>query len=256
MLLVSIYVDFDQWGRMGNRMFQYAFGYILANEKKTKLYSTGLPNFNIQPSILDRLPQDAIYTRSFGDNYVDLDLLLNTDKDIVVNSFVQKTKYYLPYREELRNLFGIKTYPTIDDGLVLHIRETDYIQINQFLGYEFYKELISFSGFKNIVIVTDNSECETVKKLLNDGCTLYSKGVVKDFSTTNDSRAMNDFNYLVSSNNIALSQSSFSWWAAFLGAHSKVIFPFKQQGGQWLLNPGHDNSDLYLDTISSIKFVK
>lgn len=252
---MNVFVEFDPWGRMGNRMFQYAFAYILANKRNTCLFSSGLPNFNIPDTLKRATPVNPIYTRSFGDNFIDFNVLGTTQRDVVVNSFVQKSEYYLPYRNELRNIFNIKPYTVKDDKLVVHIRETDYVQINQFLGYEYYRSLIDYSGFKDVVIVTDNSECDTVKRLLKDGCRLNSEGIVKNFSTTNDARAMSDFDTLLNSDNIAVSQSSFSWWAAFLGEHTNIVFPFKKSGGQWLLEPGPDNSDLFFKSPASVKFV-
>ena len=47
------------------------------------------------------------------------------------------------YRDLLRDVFTIKELDTINkDYLVVHVRETDYTQIDTFLGYDFYKSLI------------------------------------------------------------------------------------------------------------------
>ena len=244
---MSVYIKYDEWGRMGNRMFQYAFGYILAKQKGVKLYHKGLPNFNITPSILGVNPVNAIYTRFYGDNYVDMKELLSTDRDIIVDSFVQKAEYYKPFKQELKNVFNVKPFKCNNDKLIMHVRETDYKLINQFLGYKVYKQILDKTGFKTATIVTDNSECDTVKQLIADGCTLNSKGVVNSFNTTSDARAMNDFDTLLQSANIVLSQSSFSWWAAFLGEHDKIIFPGVKNIGQWKVNPGKDDTDLWLN---------
>ena len=247
MLLVSVYVKYDEWGRMGNRMFQLAFGYLLAKQKGVKLYHKGLPNFEITPSVLGVNPVNPIYTRSYGDNRVDMNELLTTDRDIIVDSFVQKSYYYTPYRQELRNFFNIRPHTISKDKLIIHIRETDYNLINKFLGYRVYKQVLDASGFLSATIVTDNSECETVKKLIAEGCRLNSKGIVKEFNHNSDARAMNDFDTLLQSANIALSHSSFSWWAAFLGEHDMIIIPGVVGAGQWRLNPGADDTDLFLE---------
>jgi len=249
---MSVFIQYDEWGRMGNRMFQLAFGYILAKQKGVKLYHTGLPNFEIRPSVLGVTPVNAIYTRSYGDNYVDMGELLETNRDIVINSFVQKAEYYTPYKQELKKFFNILPCTINKDKLIMHIRETDYQMINQFLGYEIYKQILEKSGFKTATIITDNSECETVMKLLADGCVLNSEGVVKEFNTVSDARAMNDFDTLLQSANIALSQSSFSWWAAFLGEHDKIIFPSVWNKGQWKANPGKDDINLWLRDTNCI----
>jgi len=245
---MSVYVQYDEWGRMGNRMFQLAFGYILAKRKGVKLYHSGLPNFEISPSILSVNPVNAIYTKSYGNNYVDMDELLSTDRDIVVNSFVQKAEYYIKHRNELKNFFNIRPFTNNKDKLILHIRESDYTLIQKaFLGYDFYKKIIINYGFKDVIIITDNSNCDAVKRLVSEGCRLNSEGEIKKFEHVSDARSMNDFQTLLEGENIALSQSSFSWWAAFLGEHKIIIFPFKKDGGMWPMNVHKDDVDLYFD---------
>ena len=148
---MSIFIQYDNWGRVGNRMFQLAFGYLLAKQKNVKLYHTGLPNFDIHPSVLGVNPVDPIYTRSYGDNYVDMCELLETNRDIVVDSFVQKAEYYTPFKQDLKTFFNVRPFTINNDKLVIHIRETDYKLINQFLGYKVYRQLIDKSGFKNVI---------------------------------------------------------------------------------------------------------
>jgi len=255
MLLVSVYVQFDPWGRMGNRMFQYAFGYILARQKQCSLFTEGLPNFNIQNNSKP-LPEDSIRTSSFGKNYVSVEELLNTDKDIIVDSFVQKASYYTSHHEILRKAFYVQENKQYTDNqLVVHIRETDYNNINCFLGYELYKHLINQSGFTDIVIVTDNSNSKTVQKLIAEGCRLHTPGCVDKFEHISDDRGMSDFNFLLYSKNIGISQSSFSWWAAFLGIHNKIFFPFLKQKGMWKLTPDVDDIDLFFTFNKSYKVI-
>ena len=223
---MSVFVDFDQWGRMGNRMFQYAFGYLLAKDKKTVLYSKGLPNFRIRGNTTGS-PRNIICTRTYGNNLVNYKELvdLGPDNDIIVNSYLQRADYYTSRRFELQNLFMQPAgLPINGDSLVVHIRETDYKDIGIFLGYDFYKQAIKDSKFTKVLLVTDNSNCDTIKRLIADGCALYSEGYVDKFDHTCDNRSWQDFLCLLFSENILLSQSSFSWWAAFLGNHKKIIF--------------------------------
>lgn len=231
---------------MGNRMFQYAFGYLLAKQKNVPLHTEGLPNFNIPPTPYSVIESPYIETIRYGNNYVNYEELLKYDKSIVVNSFVQKAIYYKNYRDELRKIFNINLKTTINTNkLVLHIRETDYKDIDCFLGYDVYKQIISQTGFSEVIIVTDNSNCETVQLLLKDGCILNTEGYVSRFDPVSDDRAMNDFYTLLYSENVAISQSSFSWWAAFLGFHKNVYFPYTAEKGIWKISPEKDDIDLF-----------
>lgn len=242
---MSIQVDFDPWSRLGNRMFQYAFGYILSILKNEPLFSDGIPNFNIKKTT--GFISNPIYTKSYGDHYVDLHELLTTKRDIVVNSFVQKSNYYIPYRQTLRQKFNVNHLPVINQNkLVVHIRETDYIQTGTFLGYDYYRNEIKQTRFKDVIITTDNSECETVQRLLSEGCTLNTVGQVNSFQHGCDERGMADFFTLLQSENILISQSSFSWWAAFLGKHKAVFFP-TNVNGMWKIQPQKDDIDLYFN---------
>lgn len=258
---MRVIVDYIEGSRMGNRMFQYAFGYILAKQKGCELYHHELMNLGIghrMPDIGDL--HDPVYTRAFGDQYVDMDALLNHEGDIIVNSFVQQSRYYTDHRDELRHQFRIAQdlKPFNPGGLTLHIREGDYTLVNAFLGYDFYEALIESANieFKYVVIVTDNAECDTVKRLVEKGCMLYSEGACDVFQTQCDSRAIKDLEALICSERLAISQSSFSWWAAFLGDHKEIIFPYKVGMDWWPVAPCSKDIDLYFDfDDNSTKFI-
>tara|TARA_R100000664_G_C2757812_1_gene146252 strand:+ start:1004 stop:1783 length:780 start_codon:yes stop_codon:yes gene_type:complete len=253
----NVYVKFDPAARMGNRMFQYAFGYLLAEERKCNLIHDELPNFDI-PSKLEQLytTKGVTNTRSIGDQKVNFKDLVNNENAIIVDSYLQRAEYYVKDREKLRTLFKIKKHQSINkDKLVVHVRETDYQQVNCFLGFNFYLKMIKDSGFSDILLVTDNSYCETVEKLVAEGCELVSEGYVNKFEFHSNQRSMNDWITLLLSENIALSQSSFSWWAAFLGFHKKIIFPYSKNVNMWPVNPKGDEQDLFFDfQNSSVKY--
>jgi len=259
MLLVNVIVQYNPYGRMGNRMFQYAFGYILAKKGEKALVHDALPNFGITANNSQVRAYDPVIKtlETWGENDADVDLLINHKGSIVINSNVQKSKHYIDHKDILRDAFNIKELDTINkDYLVVHVRETDYIQIDKFLGYDFYKSLIDDSGFTKIKIVTDNSDCDTVKKLASDGCELVTEGYVDKFEFHSNKRSISDFKTLLYSENIALSQSSFSWMAAFLGYHKKIIFPFSTKVDMWPIEPGKDDVDLFFDfNNTSAKYI-
>ena len=195
---------------------------------------------------------------SIGEQYFDFSVLENFDGDVIIDSWVQKSQYYTDHRAFLRDVFGIRDLEPINkDALVLHVRGTDYNQLGHFLGYQFYKNLIQYSEFTKIKIVTDDPECETVIKLVQEGCELVTSGV-SEFSVSGDRSALDDFKTLLYSENIAISQSSFSWWAAFLGYHKKIIFPYTTTSGKamWPLAPQRDDADLFFDFNNiSVKYI-
>lgn len=246
---MRVVVNYVPGGRLGNRMFQYAFGYILSKIYSCELVcNEALPNFNIESTPYTSLNSNIIRTRDYGDQSFDINNIKRFDGDIVVDSFLQKSIYYLNYREELREVFGVvKQQPINEDALVLHIRETDYTTLGVFLGYNYYKKLIDSYGFSHVKIVTDNPYSECVSQLVRDGCQLLTSSAVTEFMTHGDESVMKDFKTLLYSDNIGISQSSFAWWAAFLGYHKKIIFPFKNDIHWWKITPNHDDVDLYFN---------
>ena len=66
---------------------------------------------------------------------------------------------------------------------------------------------------------------------------------------------MVDFKTLLTSENIAISQSSFSWWAEFLGTHKNIFFPYTEQHGMWKLIPGQDDIDLFYTSPETKKII-
>ena len=255
---MRVIVEFDMYSRLGNRMFQYAFGYLLAKKYNCNLYCKGdLPNFGIKGNSnfvnfdnqIENTSDQIIYTRHGGAQYFDFNALENFDGDVVVNSWLQKADYYTEHRELLRELFDIqKLEPVNKDCLVLHVRGGDYITIGCHLDYRFYKRLIDHTKFTKVAIVTDDPNCDTVRRLVNDGCQVLTPEPAP-FNVNGDVNAMNDLKTLLYSENIAISQSSFAWWAAFLGYHKKVIIPFSTDLDtlMWHIDPQQDDIDLCYD---------
>lgn len=248
---MNVIVQYDPYNRVGNRMFQYAFSLLLAKKYNCKLYcNEGLPNFSILPTPINNLQSSILTTRSIGNHYFNFNVLNDFDGDIIMNSWAQKAHYYTNSRDFLRNVFGIRDLDPINkDALVLHVRGTDYNELEYFLGYEFYRDLINSTSFKKIKIVTDDPKCETVDKLVREGCELLTSGSRAEFNVNGNRQAMDDFKTLLYSENIAISQSSFAWWPAFLGPHEKVIFPYSSTREKqiWPLSPEKDDIDLFFD---------
>jgi len=78
----KVIVIYDDYCRMGNRMFAYAFGKILAEAKAAEFYALPLPNFpetlNEKHPQLIKSCRNVLYTReTYGNNWVDYQALIN-----------------------------------------------------------------------------------------------------------------------------------------------------------------------------------
>ena len=131
--------------------------------------------------------------------------------------YVQDPKYFDKYRHHIKGIFGQDIVHI--DQVAIHVRRGDYVDnpfyVNLFeTGYyeramdEFYK--------KDFIVFSDDIEwCK--KQNIFKGC---------EFSEGNDE--ITDLNLMAGCNGLIMANSSFSWWAAYLGAgnqYKKVIAP-------------------------------
>lgn len=253
MLLVipdPVIVQYDPASRTGNRMFMYAFGLTLALRRGSSFFHDAIPEMNIpckswsKAANIAPIKGEYLCTRWMGDHHVDPGIW-SYQGPIIVNSFLQKKSYFIEHQQFLRNRFTMVPGTSINgDKLIAHYRGTDYHSIGCHLDYSTYRKSIDASGFSNVTIVTDDPKAETVQKLIADGCQLSAD------------TAKGDLNLLLNSENILISHSSYSWWAAFLGNHKKVIIPFMHnRKTMWPINPGKDDIDLVLDMPEWVKYV-
>jgi len=233
---------------MGNRMFQYAFGKILSFKKQELLYCPPLyvfknikeENINIPPGF------NILYTRQFGDHFIDINILLNTKKSIVVNSFLQKIEYYKDSIDILRECFKIDNNIKVDENeLVIHIRDGDYRMGNVHIRDQTYINILEKISPSKISIVTDNINTDFIKYMTKNGAKLITLSNDTNVGEGFNQHEMYDFLYMLNSNQLLISQSTYSWWAAFLGFQKKIYVPYDTKNkGMWEINPGSNDVDL------------
>ena len=73
--------------------------------------------------------------------------------------------------------------------------------------------------------------------------TIYSKSILEDFT------------YIKNAGTALISQSTFAWWAVFLGNPHEIYFPFTQTNKMWKETPTRDDIDLFFNTTKSYKIV-
>ena len=224
---------------LGNKMFINALAYIISLKTGKELFTTPIEFFsntkkNISPDIIN----NPLFTRQYGDQNINLSEVLNHEGDIIINSFVQRQEYYSAYRTELRNFF----YEASEGGerhnkTVLYIRNGDYKGIGVYLGLENYYKILDSIDFTNLTIVTEHVDRDVEQIAQKYNADIFSKNIFEDFL------------FIKNANNVIMSQSTFSWWAAFIGEPKKVYVPLSIKGvskGWWYTNPNEDDIDLSL----------
>jgi hypothetical protein len=245
-------------GRTGNRLFQYALGLILAKDKNAFFNAEPIPyfeNIKIQPFVPNDL--ETYRTSTHGYQFYDYNFLLNLKQNIIIDTYVQKNDILLQNQDFIKEQFKVKNTLSAlpeDDELVIHIRDTDYKNIGAYLGDNFYRNFIQQTSFTKITIVTDSIQSPLIQEFAASGCKIFTKQQCENWSYPYFSEnEIDDFNYMLHSKHLLTSQSTFSWWAAFLGAHKTIFMPFlKDSKGMWKLTPEKDDIDLFFEPAIKI----
>ena len=244
--------------RVGNNLFQVAAGASLAYKHKVD-YAVCVPNFilpdgsdlenyieqykkNIfrKVSFVKEIPKDVNEYCQSGFHFTPIEY----KNKICLRGYFQSEKYF--EKDYIRDLFSIdnstlqyinKKYGELfrDEINSLHIRRGDYLKRPQrqpICSLRYYKSAINLlGGNKRYLVLSDDIEW----------CKKHFKGNNFFFSEKED--PIVDLYLQTMCNNNIISNSSFSWWGAWLNSNSqkKVIAP-KQWFGKQMNN--WDMSDL------------
>jgi hypothetical protein len=226
------------------------WGRIIAEHKKFKLSyveNPGEVKFSrlqeIFPNVV--LIDGEVNTNNvifFGPDlqYIDLEAAYNHIGGIHLYGYWQKYYYYLPYRDKIREWFKYddNSYAKPDaDDIVIHIR-------GKYSAGNVVELLVPIPLFVETVKKLDYKNCILVTNEVTPGLLKSFEGVrnVKIQSGTQ----MEDFTFMKHAKRLIMSQSTFSWWAMFLGNPDKVYVPLsiRNYPCAWKMFPAKEDIDL------------
>ena len=195
----GITVDFI--GRTGNNMFQYAYARCLAEQINVPYLfhnvPTELKNFNLKESSEQRREsyKQPPLGHPYYQTYANLDILLNNQ---------EKIKGWFPCSEDGINLLEKLGFPPI-----FHVRGGDYQDQSWQIDAKYYSRAATICS--NPLVVTDDIP--------------YSRRLLKGIKYIDIVSTDKDFSTLYHSKKLVCSNSTYCWWAAFLGNHEHVYSP-------------------------------
>lgn len=236
-------------GRLGNQMFQYAFGYALSKKLNTKFYldetnssASELKSFfalnNYPKSFYIKLYE--VYTKIFNKNKKIIEVShgdpfssFKIDKNGFYKGYFQSEYYFQKYIEQVKSEFKIKSahiisvrnYLNIQNTkplIAIHVRRTDYIQHgSESLGGE--NLTLPMAYYKNSL-----GKIETLEKYNLVFITDDENYVLDNFKNFNpiissSKSPIIDFQVLLEAEIVIVANSSFSWWGAFLNNKARRI---------------------------------
>lgn len=242
-------------GHLGNNLFQYALGRVLAEELDLALdcvapgarpafgrveeasgirdrlwtLTDAFSDVRLQVPGRDiRVPQ---YRQVMGEQLhwnghgLNLDWLLRhgADRRIVLRGYFQRSEYYLPWRERIRGWLRLpRVAGEIEPGpgdIVLHLRRSyDMRVLGRQITLRYYEEILEGHAFERIFVCGLGLDAETRARLARFNPIWL------------DLDAVATLRLLQAASQIAIANSTFSWWGAWLSDATRIFFPRPVRG--------------------------
>lgn len=248
-------------GGLGNNMFQYSLGRILAEEKNYNLSVENIANLQKYfPNISEITTNNTVSGEMLELGYssteqtvqhVNMKAALDHKGPIHVNGFFQKYEYYTKHLNKIRKWFEYDHSNFLkpkQNDLVIHYRLTDYVTLNWHLPPEAFLQTIEKNNIKydTCYLITDQPNHPLIAPL--------SK--IKNIVIINQ-EPLADFTLLKYAKQLIISHSTFSWWASFLGDQEWVYIPmYNSSNSIWKTVPIEiDDVNLIYDCKKYIKQV-
>jgi hypothetical protein len=230
-------ISIEYKGRLGNNIYQYCFGRILAKKFNTGLSCESLP-FKNTIGFGGNSHQNTV---NLSGHVVDIESLdPNVNYNLV--GYYQRYEYYKDHKNE------IKEWLEIDEGyrkpgendLVVHVRggdlyrwkRSDEVHSQQIpISVQQYLSIINTIKFEKIFYVTEFIDDEITQKL----------NQIVPGEIINQS-VLEDFYFISKAKKIIMSHSSLAWWASWVSDASEIHCPLI---GFW--HPNSNRNDV--DTI-------
>ena len=248
-------VEVRFFGHLGNNLFQYALGRVLAEELGHALLCVaplarpGFDRVEQASGIADqlsglaghfadvplRLPgREVLFPQlrlvlgeqpEWHGHGINLARVLRTGhgQRIVLRGYFQRSEYYLPYRERIRRWFHL---PAVDGELrpgprdiVVHLRRSyDMRVLDRMLSLRYYEQALEAASFDRVLVCGLGLDAATRALLAR-----YRPEYL-------ELDALATLRLLQRANNIVLANSTFSWWGAWLSDAEHIWFPRPVRG--------------------------
>jgi hypothetical protein len=254
-------------GQFGNQLFQYCFARIVAcrtglgftppdaflTKNGKPVVWSGTPLFQLARCGGELRRRGADLLIAAGNHY-DLDTLGHDVRRVRIRTgYFQRYELYRPYKEQIRTdwlRLQVPLIATDPEAVYVHVRRADYVpgvgNPNDPRRHalattidEYAACLKHFDDAKRLVLCTDDPHDPFLHEFHRLGLPFSLSGGTWD----------QDLLLLLSADNLLICQSTYSWWAGFLGRARKIVCPlsrgtlwwFGATEGQGPTKPDHPN---------------
>jgi hypothetical protein len=231
----------ELYGRTGNNMFQVAAAIALAKRHNTSAYFIGNHSHLRGFKLKGISPTTSKSKKIFQEKMFSYDHSFESiGENSHLDGYFQSEKYFISAEDEIRKCFAFNhevvdearnqekgKYKRFFDGekaTALHVRRTDYLNypnIYPEFSVQYYNECIDRIKERGTVLIfSDDIEW----------CRNNLSHISSEFVEMQPMPSM----YLMSNcANVIMANSTFSWWASWLGRPETVIYPKRWFGKKW-----------------------
>ena len=228
-------------GNLGNNLFQYCFGGILAQRLGYRLVADPIPGFPGTAVAVPgaEYPQAPVLT--LRGQRPDLGFLQEARPEyrVLLTGYFQRSEYYAGHAASIRNWLAVPPLPGNDIGpgdVVLGIRRgRDYIPRHG-LPISYYEAALARVSHERVFICTNEPDDPFI-----DHFRRKYRAVVRPPG------ALDNLQFIKRFDKIVISNSTFLWWAAFLSDAREIVFPRPANGFWSAADPLSRNIALEVD---------
>lgn len=208
-------------GRLGNQLFMYASGRIIAEEMGYELSADSIDGFEgTNEKVGGRKYEKPVQILRPRDNPNVAEIIADkTPRKIILKSYMQHYENIRDRSEEVRKWFRLPEGKKADsNSVVVQVRLGDFVKLGWAPSIDYYTRIIdeNFTD-KKIIVMTDEPCSPHLSELSRYDPEFYS-GSPQD-----------QFRFATTASNLIIGTSTFSWWAAFL-SNAKVVAPIMKRG--------------------------
>lgn len=229
-------ITIESSGRLGNKLNYFITGMYIHEMKDMYFVPERINGFDKTYDVKDGI---RIENQTRISSFIDRSLfsnIKNMQVGFIVDNMIDKY--------EMIKDIDIKRYLTIEneesykipekDELVIHIRLGDYFHVGggAVIDKQNYINIINMENPTKCTILTDSPDSDYIKTFVDIGCHI------------NRGSELEDFVYIKNAKKICISNSTFSWTAAYISDAEKIYWPISSNKWPYYQNPGINDADM------------
>lgn len=198
-------------------------GRILAEKLGMRLRCSPLPGFRNTYDVVDgdvHLGPELVLS---GNVIPFADLTQDTSpKRIILDGFFQRAEYYRPFERSIKHwlAFDPAHQPRHRPDIFVHVRRTDYVEAGWALPFAYYEQALNllWSPGLQVTIGTDDPDDPFLRNFRPWAPRIFDGSDIEQLAL------------MAAAHRLVMSQSTYSWWAAFLGTDQTAVCPVPSHG--------------------------